>query len=58
MISKDIIGVVGYPGDMQMDGEFGAQMYEEFKTVKWDRRKAANQMLEYRIDTYKGAMQS
>ncbi|GAA89749.1 ATP synthase F1 [Aspergillus luchuensis IFO 4308] len=54
LISKDIIGVVGYPGDMQMDGEFGAQMYEEFKTVKWDRRKAANQMLEYRIDTYKG----
>lgn len=58
LVSKDIIGVVGYPGDMQVDGEFGAQMYEEFKTVEWDRRKAANQMLEYRIDTYKGAMQS
>ncbi|GLB11773.1 hypothetical protein AtubIFM57258_008643 [Aspergillus tubingensis] len=54
LVSKDIIGVVGYPGDMQVDGEFGAQMYEEFKTVEWDRRKAANQMLEYRIDTYKG----
>ncbi|PYH28391.1 ATP synthase F1 [Aspergillus neoniger CBS 115656] len=40
LFSKDIIGVVGYPGDMQ--------------TVEWDRRKAANQMLEYRIDTYKG----
>ncbi|RAH62275.1 hypothetical protein BO85DRAFT_474778 [Aspergillus piperis CBS 112811] len=54
LISKDIIGVVGYPGDMQMDREFGAQIYEEFKTVERDRRKAANQMLEYRIDTYKG----
>ncbi|PWY67843.1 hypothetical protein BO83DRAFT_429462 [Aspergillus eucalypticola CBS 122712] len=29
-------------------------MYEEFKTVEWNRRKTANQMLEYRIDTYKG----
>ncbi|RAH64706.1 trypsin-like serine protease [Aspergillus aculeatinus CBS 121060] len=51
---SDSIGVVGYPGDMRYKGEPGAQMYEEFKAVQWNRRAAANHMLEYRIDTYKG----
>ncbi|PYI22754.1 trypsin-like serine protease [Aspergillus violaceofuscus CBS 115571] len=50
----DTIGVVGYPGDMRYKGEPGAQMYEEFKAVQWNRQAAANNMLEYRIDTYKG----
>ncbi|RAH43094.1 trypsin-like serine peptidase [Aspergillus brunneoviolaceus CBS 621.78] len=51
---SDSIGVVGYPGDMRYKGEPGAQMYEEFKAVQWNRQAAANHMLEYRIDTYKG----
>ncbi|RAH86026.1 hypothetical protein BO86DRAFT_434560 [Aspergillus japonicus CBS 114.51] len=51
---SDTIGVVGYPGDMRYKGEPGAQMYEEFKAVQWNRQAAANNMLEYRIDTYKG----
>ncbi|PYH83242.1 hypothetical protein BO82DRAFT_411721, partial [Aspergillus uvarum CBS 121591] len=51
---SDSIGVVGYPGDMRYKGEPGAQMYEEFKAVQWNRQAAANNMLEYRIDTYKG----
>jgi V8-like Glu-specific endopeptidase len=51
---KKMIGVVGYPGDKDYQGERGAQMYEEFREVAWDRKTSATHMLEYRINTYKG----
>ena len=51
---NEVIGVVGYPGDKRYNKENGAQMYEEFQNVKWDLDTAANHMLEYRINTYKG----
>lgn len=51
---NDIIGVVGYPGDKSYNREQGAQMYEEYMPVRWNLAKTANNMLEYRISTYKG----
>ncbi|KGO74342.1 Peptidase S1B, glutamyl endopeptidase I [Penicillium italicum] len=51
---RKTIGVVGYPGDKDYEGEKGAQMYEEFREVTWDRKESAKNMLEYRINTYRG----
>ncbi|KAJ9608503.1 hypothetical protein H2200_007491 [Cladophialophora chaetospira] len=48
----DILGVVGYPGDMSFNGEKGAQMYEEFGLVKFDITTSDQHMLNYRISTY------
>lgn len=55
LTGKEAIGVVGYPGDMH-DGsdEYGAQMYEEFKTVNWSLSNAPGNMLKYDINTYAG----
>jgi len=46
------LGVVGYPGDQQLESgakitEKGAQMYENFAKIKWDLSKSAERMLEY-----------
>jgi V8-like Glu-specific endopeptidase len=50
----EFLGVVGYPGDMKLKGERGAQMYEEYKQVTWNISNAVDNMLEYQINTYKG----
>ncbi|KAJ5174315.1 uncharacterized protein N7482_000192 [Penicillium canariense] len=59
MKSTEMIGVVGYPGDMRIndsDGvdEPGAQMYELFSEIKYDRNDNALKMLQYRISTFGG----
>lgn len=51
---EDILGVVGYPGDMTMLGEKGAQMYEEFGSVKYNIITSAQHMLNYKISSYAG----
>lgn len=59
MKGSEIIGVVGYPGDMHLvdeDGidEAGAQMYELFQEVKYDRNENALKMLQYRLSSFGG----
>jgi V8-like Glu-specific endopeptidase len=59
MSSNEVIGVVGYPQDMQPSDEFGdyepgAQMHELFKQTMFDRKDSALNMLEYKISTYGG----
>lgn len=50
------IGVVGYPGDKNDDGEAGAKMYEMFLPITFDLRKADLGMLEYGIDILGGEL--
>jgi V8-like Glu-specific endopeptidase len=56
----ETIGVVGYPGDKRYNelknGELGAQMYQEFRSVNWNLQSSVNGMLEYQISTYKGIL--
>lgn len=50
------LGVVGYPGDKikEETGEKGAEMYEMYMEVTWDRNVSDLNMLEHRIPTYAG----
>jgi len=48
------LGVVGYPGDKERDGEHGADMFEQFADVNYDLEKSIRHMLEYKISTYGG----
>ncbi|KAJ5759280.1 hypothetical protein N7520_006436 [Penicillium odoratum] len=59
MKDHDVIGIVGYPGDNYLkdsDGiqEMGAQMYEEFQNIKYNREENALKMLQYRLSTFGG----
>lgn len=59
MKGSEMVGVVGYPGDMHLvdrDGidEAGAQMYELFQEIKYDRDENALKMLQYRFSSFGG----
>ncbi|KAF7355699.1 ATP synthase f1 [Mycena sanguinolenta] len=47
-------GVVGYPGDKEVDGEKGAQMYELFDNTPIDLDKHPRHMISYHISTNGG----
>lgn len=50
-----IVGVVGYPGDKSLDnGEGGAQMYEQFKSTKYNLDTSKRHMIEYKVSTFGG----
>ncbi|KAL4882404.1 hypothetical protein BJY04DRAFT_187010 [Aspergillus karnatakaensis] len=49
---KGVIGVVGYPGDLEDNGEPGCQIYEAFVDAKWDLNRS--QVLEYQVDAWGG----
>ncbi|KAJ5741062.1 hypothetical protein N7493_000934 [Penicillium malachiteum] len=54
-----MIGVVGYPGDMNLadkDGlsEIGAQLYELFQEIKYNLADNALNMLQYHLSTFGG----
>lgn len=51
---KLTIGVVGYPADMTLNDEHGAQMYEMYKETNFDLRSSTLNMLEYTISSYAG----
>lgn len=52
---SESLGIVGYPADKKNgSGEQGAQMWEEFESVKYDLRTTYKNMLEYKISTYAG----
>ncbi|KAF7355683.1 ATP synthase f1 [Mycena sanguinolenta] len=48
------VGVVGYPGDKDLNGEKGAQMYELFDSTPIDLDKHPRHMISYNISTYGG----
>ncbi|KAG9495214.1 hypothetical protein J7337_013449 [Fusarium musae] len=48
------LGVVGYPGDKTLQGEQGAQMYEEFARCDWTIGESPRRMVEYSISTFSG----
>ncbi|RPA76937.1 trypsin-like serine protease [Ascobolus immersus RN42] len=50
------LGVVGYPADLSKESteEKGAEMYEMFATVAFDRNRSDLNMLDYPISTYGG----
>ncbi|KAF5601378.1 glutamyl endopeptidase [Fusarium pseudoanthophilum] len=48
------LGVVGYPGDKTLQGEQGAQMYEEFARSDWNIGESPHRMVEYSISTFSG----
>ncbi|KAF7355726.1 Serine protease [Mycena sanguinolenta] len=48
------VGVVGYPGDKDLNGEKGAQMYELFDNTAIDVDKHPRHMISYHISTYGG----
>ncbi|KAJ5136337.1 hypothetical protein N7448_004891 [Penicillium atrosanguineum] len=55
----EMIGVVGYPGDRTLsdrDGieEQGAQMYELFGAIMYNRNENVLQMLQYKLSTFGG----
>ena len=57
----EMLGVVGYPGDMHLDdsdgiSEIGAQMYELYQEVKYNREDNALNMLQYRLSTFGGKL--
>ncbi|KAF7355723.1 ATP synthase f1 [Mycena sanguinolenta] len=47
-------GLVGYPGDKDLDGEKGAQMYELFDNTPIDLDKHPRHMISYHISTHGG----
>jgi V8-like Glu-specific endopeptidase len=51
---SETLGVVGYPGDKELNGEWGAQAYQEYDLVNWDLDTSNHHMLEYAISTYGG----
>ncbi|KAF5979295.1 glutamyl endopeptidase [Fusarium coicis] len=48
------LGVVGYPGDKTLQGEQGAQMYEEFARSDWNIGESRRRMVEYSVSTFSG----
>ncbi|KAF2805958.1 uncharacterized protein BDZ99DRAFT_479970 [Mytilinidion resinicola] len=50
----NMLGVVGYPGDLEHDGERGALMHEMFVEESFNLAEQDLRMLEYTIDTYGG----
>ncbi|KAJ7211856.1 ATP synthase F1 [Mycena rebaudengoi] len=48
------LGVVGYPGDKDLNGEKGAQMYELFDRTAVDLVKHPRHMISYKVSTYGG----
>jgi V8-like Glu-specific endopeptidase len=50
------LGVVGYPGDKALQGEQGAQMYEEFARSDWTIGESPRRMVEYSVSTFSGAV--
>ncbi len=48
------LGVVGYPGDKERNGEKGAEMYEQFVQSSYDIETSRRRMLEYKISTFAG----
>ncbi|KAJ6515419.1 hypothetical protein C8R45DRAFT_919467 [Mycena sanguinolenta] len=48
------VGIVGYPGDKDLDGEKGAQMYELFDNTVIDLQKHPRHMITYPISTNQG----
>ncbi|KAJ5113412.1 hypothetical protein N7456_001946 [Penicillium angulare] len=59
MKAFEMIGVVGYPGDMRLADsdqveEIGAQMYELFQDIQYNRDDNALKMLQYRLSTFGG----
>lgn len=48
------LGVVGFPGDKTLDGEHGAEMFEQFANIAYDVEKSKRHMLEYKISTFGG----
>ncbi|KAJ5930943.1 hypothetical protein N7466_006436 [Penicillium verhagenii] len=59
MKGVEMLGVVGYPGDMHTvdnDGidEIGAHMYELFQDIKYNLEDAPLKMLQYKLSTFGG----
>ncbi|KAK3346997.1 hypothetical protein B0T25DRAFT_592952 [Lasiosphaeria hispida] len=52
--SDVMLGVVGYPGDKDVDSEKGAEMYELMESNTYSLQKNAYNMLSYTISTFKG----
>ncbi|KAJ7466195.1 ATP synthase F1 [Mycena galericulata] len=48
------LGVVGYPGDKDLNGEFGAQMYELFGVTSIDLDTTSRHMITYNVSTAGG----
>ncbi|KAJ4314182.1 hypothetical protein N0V84_009018 [Fusarium piperis] len=48
------LGVVGYPGDRTLNDEFGAQMYAEFASTKYDLDESPRNLLDYQISAFGG----
>ncbi|KAJ6515457.1 hypothetical protein C8R45DRAFT_209671 [Mycena sanguinolenta] len=48
------VGIVGYPGDKDLDGEKGAQMYELFDNTAIDLQQHRRHMITYHISTFGG----
>jgi V8-like Glu-specific endopeptidase len=48
------LSIVGYPGDMSVGGETGAQMYELSKKTKYDLNDNDLHMIKYKISTFGG----
>jgi V8-like Glu-specific endopeptidase len=51
---KDLAFILGYPGDMSVGGETGAQMYELSKKTKYDLDDNDLHMIKYKISTFGG----
>ncbi|KAJ1323235.1 glutamyl endopeptidase [Microdochium nivale] len=51
---KGVLGIVGYPADLEEGGEKGAEMWEMFLETEWDLSKTKDHVLQYQIDTYGG----
>lgn len=50
--NNSMLGVVGYPGDKELHGEHGAEMYECWMPTTFDLTK--DNMIQYEIDTSGG----
>ncbi|KAK5651828.1 hypothetical protein OQA88_11597 [Cercophora sp. LCS_1] len=49
-----MLGVIGYPGDKDIGGEKGAEMYELLESTTYSLKTNPFNMLAYGISTYKG----
>ncbi|KAK0714490.1 trypsin-like cysteine/serine peptidase domain-containing protein [Lasiosphaeris hirsuta] len=49
-----MLGIVGYPGDKDVDSEKGAEMYELMESNTYNLEKNPYNMLSYTISTFKG----
>jgi V8-like Glu-specific endopeptidase len=50
--NNSMLGIVGYPGDKELDGEHGAEMYECWEPTTFNL--ARSKMIQYTIDAYGG----